>query len=310
MGKFIPFTEEQKQQANEIDLEEFLRMRGEKLIPSGREKRLESDHSVTIRGNEWFDHATREGGNPISFVEQHYGVSYPEAMSMLLGGEQGQAYPAARQKEQEKPAPFSLPLANRNMRRVFAYLIKQRHIDPDVISTFARDHLLYEDAQYHNAVFVGRDEDGMARHAHKRSTNSYGSSFRANVEGSEPQYSFHHLGNDGQLFVFEAPIDLMSFVTMFPYDWQEHNYVACCGTSMQPVDWMLTQIPALDTVYLCLDNDRAGQEACKRMAENLSGMEIYTERLTPKLKDWNEDLVFYSQQQQQEVAEPCLSLGL
>lgn len=50
MGTFIYFTEAQKHRANEVDLEEFLRCRGEKLIPSGRDKRLASDKSVTIRG--------------------------------------------------------------------------------------------------------------------------------------------------------------------------------------------------------------------------------------------------------------------
>lgn len=59
---FIYFTEEQKQRANAVDLEDFLLRHNEKLLRSGREKRLASDHSVTIRGNEWYDHASEEGG--------------------------------------------------------------------------------------------------------------------------------------------------------------------------------------------------------------------------------------------------------
>ena len=78
MPKFIPFTDAQKEQAASVDLEEFLRHRGEKLIASGRDKRLASDHSITIRGCEWFDHATEQGGKAISFVKQFYGLSYPE----------------------------------------------------------------------------------------------------------------------------------------------------------------------------------------------------------------------------------------
>ena len=50
---YIHFTEEQKLRANSVDLVEFLRRQGEKLIPSGRDKRLASDHSITVRGNEW-----------------------------------------------------------------------------------------------------------------------------------------------------------------------------------------------------------------------------------------------------------------
>lgn len=37
---YIPFTDEQKILANSVDLEEFLRMRGEKLERVGREHKL------------------------------------------------------------------------------------------------------------------------------------------------------------------------------------------------------------------------------------------------------------------------------
>lgn len=73
---YIHFTDEQKLRANSVDLAEFLRRQGEKLIPSGREKRLASDHSITVRGNEWFDHASEQGGHAISFVQQFYNLSY------------------------------------------------------------------------------------------------------------------------------------------------------------------------------------------------------------------------------------------
>ena len=75
-----------------MDLEDFLSRQGEKLLRSGREKRLASDHSITVRGNRWYDHATEKGGYAIDFVQVFYGQSFPDAVTMLLGGEQGQAY--------------------------------------------------------------------------------------------------------------------------------------------------------------------------------------------------------------------------
>lgn len=138
MGTFIYFTEEQKHQANEVDLAEFLQRQGEKLLPSGRDYRLDSDHSVTIRGSEWFDHETQTGGHAIDFVRAHYGMTFPEAVTMLLGGRQGQCYPQAREKTPPSSKPFALPPPNRDMRRVYAYLMKHRHIDRDVITHFAR----------------------------------------------------------------------------------------------------------------------------------------------------------------------------
>ena len=82
MSSYIHFTEEQKQRAAAVDLEEFLRCRGEKLLSSGREKRLASDHSVTVRGNEWYDHAEERGGHAVSFVQRFYGLSYPDAVTL------------------------------------------------------------------------------------------------------------------------------------------------------------------------------------------------------------------------------------
>ena len=205
MSSYIHFTEEQKQRAAAVNLEEFLRCRGEKLLSSGREKRLASDHSVTVRGNEWYDHAEERGGHAVSFVQRFYGLSYPDAVTMLLGGELGTAYPSAGERTEEPVKPFALPPANKEMRRVFAYLIKHRGIARDVVAHFAKAGLLYEDAEYHNAVFVGTDTDGVPHHAHKRSANSYGKAFRLNVEGSDPRYSFHYVGTGRSLYVFEHP---------------------------------------------------------------------------------------------------------
>lgn len=307
MAKYIHFTEEQKQQAASVDLERFLLCRGEKLITSGREKRLARDHSVTVRGNEWYDHAEERGGHAVSFVQKFYGLNYPEAVSLLLGGDTGNAFPAASEKEQEEPKPFELPPANSDMRRVYAYLVKRRGIDRDIVTAFARAKLLYEDAEYHNAVFVGTDADGVARHAHKRSTNSEGKAFRLNVEGSNPKHSFHHIGTDGRLYVFEAPIDLLSYITLNPENWQEHSYVACCGTSSHPVLELVAQHPEIKAVYLCLDNDEAGHTACKRMEALLEMVGVQTMQLIPFGKDWNDDLLSV---RQKEVSVQCQAPGL
>ena len=114
--------------------------------------------------------------------------------------------------------------------------------------------------------------------------------FRINVEGSEAKHSFHKDGTDCALYVFEAPIDLLSHITLYPAGWLEHSYVACCGTSVQPVLERLRQNPKLNMVYLCLDNDEAGEDACESMMEVLADMDVDVERLRPQGKDWNDDL--------------------
>lgn len=289
MSQYIHFTDEQKQRAACVDLEAFLRSQGEKLLDSGREKRLARDHSVTIRGNEWYDHAEERGGHAISFVQRFYNLNYPDAVLLLLGNGVGTVYSCASEKKPDPPKLFELPSPHSNMRRVFAYLIKQRHLTQDVVAHFAKAGLLYEDAEYHNAVFVGKDENGTPRHAHKRSTNSSGKAFRMNVEGSDPRYSFHHIGTNGSLYVFEAPIDMLSYITMYPDNWQESSYVACCGVSVQPVLKMMERLPALNAVHLCLDNDEAGQKATQRMSSQLEST-CTVEQLSSSLKDWNDEL--------------------
>lgn len=227
MGAYVHFTDEQKQRANSVDLVRFLEMRGEKLIKSGREKRLASDHSITVRGNEWYDHSAESGGYAIDFVKQFYGLSFPEAVTMLLGGEQGEAYRPAEKRKLEVKKPFALPNPHSDMRRAYAYLVKTRLIDREVVSFFAKAKLLYESCEkskdatkeYHNAVFVGIDETGTARHAHKRGLYTEGVGFKGNVDGCDPRYSFHWFGESDTLYVFEAPVDMLSFITLHPEDW-------------------------------------------------------------------------------------------
>ena len=162
---YIHFTDEQKQRAASVDLVDFLRRQGEKLVRSGPEYRLASDHSITVRGSEWYDHAIEHGGGPVSFVRNYYGLTYPEAVTRLLDGEQGTVIERSAKQEEPEKKEFSLPTAHTDMRRVYAYLLQRRLIDREVLSAFARAGLVYESCEkskdglkeYHNAVFVGKD---------------------------------------------------------------------------------------------------------------------------------------------------------
>lgn len=308
MGGFFygKYSKEQVERANQVDLEELLRRSGEELIRSGREKRLASDHSITIRGNRWYDHAAGEGGFSLSFVRRHYVLSFGDAMQMLTG-ENGQSpLPYIHDKPKEPAKEFVLPPSNDSMRRMYGYLVGYRKIDPDVLSAFVKKKLIYEDKPYHNGVFVGLDENGVPRHAHKRSTVSMGKQFRLNVEGSNPAYSFHWDGKNGSLYVFEAPIDLLSYISLNPENWQQNSYVSLCGVGSQAMLKQLELHPELQKVFLCLDNDQAGQTASERLAEQLEKMKKTIYRLVPQMKDWSDDLREEISLQQQKGG---LSLG-
>ena len=295
---YIPFTDEQKVLANSVNLEEFLRMRGEKLERAGVEHKLiyydsSGKHdSITIRGSKWFDHKNQTGGGAIKFMQEFYGMDFQTAVQELLGQRVtplSHSPPKAIAKEEKKE--FKLPEANSNMHRVYAYLIKQRFINPNIISHFAKQHTLYEDKEHHNAVFVGVDENGVPRQAHKRSTNSYGNSFRITCEGSDTRYSFAHFGESKRLYVFEVPIDIMSFLTLYPKDWQKHSCIAMNGVYENAVLTALKNHSNLSEVILCVDNDEGGIEAVDRLKDILNENGYSNvKRLAPPYKDWNEVL--------------------
>ena len=296
---YIPFTDEQKQLANSVDLAEYLRVRGEKLERAGVEHKLiyydsSGKHdSITIRGSKWFDHKNQTGGGAIKFMQHHYGMDFPTAVQELLGQRVTSlsSVPLKSTNQSEKQKDFRLPEAYNNMHRVFAYLIKQRFIAPEVITHFAKRKLLYEDKKHHNAVFVGVDENGVPRQAHKRSTSTFGNSFRQTIEGSDTKYSFAHFGESGKLFIFEAPIDMLSYLTLHPENWQEHSYIAMNGVYENAVLTALKGHSNLSEIVICTDNDVGGIDAADRLSDILEEKGYADiKRLVPEFKDWNECL--------------------
>ncbi|MCC2217413.1 DUF3991 and toprim domain-containing protein, partial [Oscillospiraceae bacterium CLA-AA-H220] len=274
-------------------------MRGEKLERVGREHKLiyydgSGKHdSITMSGSRWFDHKNQVGGGAIKFMQEFYDMDFQTAVQELLGQtvtSLSHAPPKAVVHE-EKTKEFKLPKSNENMHRVFAYLIKQRFINPEIISFFARNHTLYEDKEHHNAVFVGLDENGVPRQASKRSTNSFGKTFRITCEGSDTRYSFSHFGKLEKLFVFEAPIDMLSYLTLHPENWQQHSYIAMNGVYENAVLTALKNHSNINEIVLCVDNDEGGIEAVDRLRDILTENGYPNVKwLAPKFKDWNEIL--------------------
>ena len=296
---YIPFTDEQKQLANSVDLAEYLRVRGEKLERAGVEHKLiyydsSGKHdSITIRGSKWFDHKNQTGGGAIKFMQEFYGMDFQTAVQELLGRSISPLSnsPPKADKQEQKTREFKLPEPNSDMHRVYAYLIKQRFISADIITHFAKQHTLYEDKTHHNAVFVGLNENGEPKQAHKRSTNSVGGTFRITCGGSDTRYSFAHFGENERLYVFEAPIDMLSFLTLYPKDWQKHSYIAMNGVYENAVLTALKNHSNLSEVILCVDNDEGGIEAVDRLRDILNENGYSNvKRLAPPYKDWNEVL--------------------
>ena len=279
----MTYTQAQIDKANAVDLEKFLRAQGETLVRSGKEYRWKAHDSLTVCGNKWFRHSQSKGGLPVDFVMEFYGKSFPEAVQMLTG-ETGEAQPEA------DPAPspaFRLPLRNVTNANILNYLTQERKLSPSLVNFFIAAGDIYEDSSHHNVVFVGRDADGHPRYASSRGIRE---KFRQDAAGAEKAFGFAHRGTDKQLLVFEAPIDLLSFIELFPKNWQQHNYLSLGGVSGKALRQFLSERPNVERVFLCLDADKAGEDACKRLAGLLPDTVSVT-RIQPCMKDWNDVLV-------------------
>ena len=279
----MQYTEEQIARANQTDLASFLNARGEQLVKSGREYRWKKHDSVTVSGNRWYRHSQNKGGYPVDFVMEFYHVIFPEAVKMLIG-EEGEG----RQKSCLAPSPdFRLPEKSETNETVIKYLTEIRRLEKDLVEEWIAGGNIYEEKKHHNVVFVGRDADGIPRYAHCRGTG--GIKYRGDVAGSDKSYGFCHRGEDNQLFVFEAAIDLLSFIQLFPKDWKKRSYLSLGGVSSVVLMTFLSERPQITSVFLCLDNDHAGNEACEKLAGEIpDGYRVI--RLKPARKDWNEIL--------------------
>ncbi len=278
------YNDTQIQAANQVDLAAFLYAHGEQLKKRGKQMLWEK-HQVWIDGCRWYTHYDSKGGYAVGFVMRYFGLSFQDAVKELIGESNVSSQPMEVQPKEEKT--LALPKPNVNMNRVYAYLMQERFIDREIISHFTHEHTLYEDEKYHNCIFIGKDEDGIPKHCHRRSTSG---SFKQTESGSQAEHSFHHNGESEWLFVFEAPIDMLAFLSLHRDNWQKHSYVALCSVSERAILHRLKVNPKLKKIVLCLDNDSAGHAASMRIKELLQKIGYNDVRLHhSRNKDWDED---------------------
>lgn len=288
------FSDEQLQRASGIDIVAMLQRQGEKLKKQGRVYRWMRYDSTVIDRNRWYRHSREIGGGPIQFMQHFYGMDFVEAVKYLLDGEEGAEFVQASRNPEPK-LPFTPPKLSKNMHRTFAYLIKTRKIDADIVQHFVNEKKILETEGYHNAAFCGYDEKGEMKQMHLRSTLP-GNRFFLDIDGSDKQYYFRHIGTNSDVYVFEAPIDMLSYITMNKENWQESSYVCLGGVAIDALKNVLRTNEQISKVYMCVDRDDAGDKTVKRIGDELNEMGYEWERILPENKDWNEDLTAGSEQ--------------
>lgn len=308
------YTEDQITRANEVNLVRFLSARGERFKKAGREYRWEKHDSVTICDNKWYRHSQGKGGWPIDFMMEFYDLSFPDAVKELLAGEEAMDGLETSLSEKRAipyvedgglavadPIPTKemvLPEADKNQDYIMEYLVDQRKLDKDIVSEFIKRGDIYQEKDNQRVVFVGRDSEGNPRYASWR--NAGAEQLRGDVSGSQKEYCFKSVAfwdEDKQrkrlarkLYVFESPIDLLSFLTLYPKYWHENHYLSLGGVSAKALKTFLSERSEVEQIILCLDNDKAGHEACAKLFDSIPSR--YTvNQLVPSKKDWNEVLV-------------------
>lgn len=288
------FSDEQLQRASGIDIAAMLQGQGEKLKKQGRVYRWMRYDSTVIDRNRWYRHSREIGGGPIQFMQHFYGMDFVDAVKYLLDGEEGAEFVQASRTPEPK-LPFTPPKLSKNMHRTFAYLIKTRKIDADIVQHFVNEKKIFETEEYHNVAFCGYDEKGEMKQMHLRSTLP-GNRFFMDIDGSDKQYYFRHIGINNDVYVFEAPIDMLSYITMNKENWQESSYVCLGGVAIDALKNILSTNEQISKVYMCVDRDDAGDKTVKRIGDELNEMGYEWERIFPENKDWNEDLTAGSEQ--------------
>lgn len=310
--------------AKSVDLVYLAKELGFTPYRSGTLHRMKEDETLVIYSTNTFCHFYYRGtpgyaGSSIDFAMTYGRMSMPEAIDYLLNlANYKRENVVTNYNTTIKPKKIQelvLPEANENYKRVFAYLLTTRCIDSNVITKFMHEKRLYESKDKHNCVFVTYDSEGIPKYAALRGTLTYGSNttFRGDVIGSDKNIGFPYVRDFSEnVLVFESPIDLMSFMSLYPDD--SSNYVALGGLSLNALDTFLEEHPETKNIGFILDNDSHAPEVvtAAKLQYTSCGYNIIEHELVELLrnenvKDVNEYLFWKKGQQvpsEQKIPKP------
>ena len=254
---------------------------------------LRSHDSLKISNGKWYWWSRGIGGrSALDYLIEVEGIPLVEAVQKINAMEGTEKTVPSIYVPSHKP--FVLPERNSNNDRILQYL-QMRGIDREVIEMCIAFDTLYEDVR-HNCCFVGFDETRSPRYAMLRSSDP-NRSFLQEVAGSDKRFSFSLPPTEStKLYITESAIDALSLYVLRGY--APDNYLSIAGahtprgnTLPLALEHYLSMHQQIESVCLCLDNDRAGIQAAKAIQARLPE-QYRTELLPPKEgKDYNEQLM-------------------
>lgn len=285
------------EEIKKISITEYARQMGFTPVKIGSYYTLKEHDSVRIdpRKNIFFRNSTGDRGTVIDFVMAFKGVSCGEAIKLLCDEIELPKVYKEQNSVPQKKKELILPAKARNMKNVFAYLVKTRCINQKIVQEMVDRDMLYQDER-NNCVFVSRDENGKSVFATVRGTNT-DKKWVGDVSGCDYSHSFFIDNCSRNLIVTESVIDAMSMMDIKEQkgeNHQEYNYlsVSGLGKSREALGYHLGKT-LYDIVFLAFDNDDKGREIAKEMKKHIESInqDISVSMLIPEAaKDWNEEL--------------------
>ena len=298
------FTAEELDIAKQADLCAVAERMGYTVKRIGHYHTLKEMDSIRIyERSHWCRFSRRydkgeNGGSQIDFLRVFAGMDVKEAVFWLLDFVGYRREESVRkiqntvphQRKEEKKKPFVLPEFAGSNAYLYRYLEHERGIARPVIDFFVGKGILYEAKNYHNIVFVGTDRDGVPKFASMRGVfDRNGKGFKCDVAGNDKRYGFHlYYGKSRKVIVFEAAIDLMSYITMFPKD--RASMVALGMLADAPLATFLAEHPEVEEIQFCLDNDEPGRKAAASLQQKYTERGYRTDVFLPPepYKDFNQ----------------------
>lgn len=257
-------------------------------------------------GNNWYRFSDGKHGFPVDLVEDRLGCSREQALDFIARyvvngvSEQVNIPRRTAQPKPEKPQGFSPPAHDVSPRRVMAYLIKTRGIDPEIVKALIQQKMIAEDSVHHNCLFFGRDENGVIRSCALRGSTDV--KFRGEAPGGDKSCTFAMVGHNDVLRLFESPIDAMShatFTKLLGKDWTADHRLSVNGSgNYESIKRYLANHTEIKSVWFCYDSDQAGCDGAEassvRIFEDFPDRELSVMSCSPvKNKDWNEALQLF-----------------
>ncbi len=296
-------------QVRGIPLTEVMQAYGIPLQREGCSWRAKTDqHNIVLRGERWFDNASRVGGGgAIDLVKHLTGASFAGAVKSLAE----RFITHASFHPEELVRSFSKPVSEEKRESFESlmdrlgkrddsqweiarrYLIEKRSLDFQLIDQLHDEGKIYANDHRPNpsVVFLHTDTIGNVQGATLRDTK-HQSSFRPSL--GNKKNAWFMVGNLLQaqsIVITEAPIDALSYWCL---NRARHSFAAISVSGTHVSDELLRYAQAHEKrVVLAFDNDRTGELAAERL---LGSYERFC-RQRPNLKDWNEDLCFLKQSQ-------------